>query len=278
MIPVGNWMLVAMMQAPTMSASGLHLVDDRKANDAIVLIEPEGRILNNGGRYPIEIQSGDRVVAGYPHFREWQDHEAFIRIEDVVARMPGPHWREIQACGPYVLVIPDLIPRLHQRESGVLVSHVRLRGGDSRDLERGERLFQEFNARAKFLRTQTSLVPAERQDILRKEYLDLPVCDREALKEAMAAEGDTGYKRMRPPSSATEPRRGQVVSVGPGRVKDDGTREAPVGISCGMRVHWEKSDRDGRTVRPLELWDGRRALYALDWRVLSAVEIQNAEC
>lgn len=266
MTPLGNWLWCQMMLAPQVRASGLELLERPKASDAVVLNLPEGRLCATGARHPVDVEQGDRVIASPFHFRHWKDGECFLRIDDVVAVLPGPEHRAVRPAGPYVLVEPELIPRVHERESGVLVSHVRLRGGTSRDLERGERLYREFHARGTALK-RAGLCEGERQEVLAKEVRDLPVVDREALKAALADEGDTGYKTMRPPSSAKEPRCGAVYAVGPGAVREDGTRMAPVGIIVGSRVFWE------RDTAAVELWDGHRILFAVDWRRVCAEEV-----
>lgn len=280
MTPLGNWLVCAPMVVPQERESGLILPERPKANDAMVLYAPDGRTLDNGEPYPIEVEPGDRVIMSPAHYREWENGEGFVRIEDVVARIPGPEYSEVKAMNQYALVEPVLIQREEERESGVIVSHRRLRGGESRDLERGERLHQEFHARGRQL-LHSGLCAEERQDILMKEYRDLPPVDREALKvarEMTLEDGDTGYQFMRPTSSATDPRRGLLVSLGPGRVLPDGKRETPLCLRAGMKVHWSerKPRRPGQIKgdpwRVVELWDGFRILFAMDWRALCAYE------
>lgn len=283
-MPLGNWLLVAPMLAPQETESGIALVDRPQCNDAMVLDVPDGRVMDNGERYPIGIEAGDRVIIAPQHLRSHlEPGEAFARIEDVVAVIPGPDHAQVRAMNQYALVAPELIKREEELPSGVILSHRRLRGGTSRDLERGERLLAEQKARGlKYLRM--GLCEAERVDLQRKDLLDMPQVDRDALAEAyrmMVQEGneDTGFKFMRPTSSATDPRRGTLVSLGPGRVLPDGKTERPVGLREGLRVHWEvtlpkkRGQAKPEPNRIVELWDGHRILFALDWQSLCAFEL-----
>ena len=256
--PLGNWYRLAVMEVPDRSPGGIILPTVRRSAEAVVMLAGPGRMLDNGFRARMHVQPRDRVLLHEHDFHHWKDGEAFARDEDLIAYRWAPHFKYLCPLGQYVLIRPQIRPRWEETATGVVVSTQSLRGGEGRELERGEELHKDFYAYLQ--RLMLLNVPKwERLKLVRQRFDDLCPLDQEDLQEAYARRGETGYQYTKPISQAEAYRCGVCLGLGPA-VHDLFVR------AVGKMVHWCSA------FQATEIWDGRETLLAIRTEYLDCYE------
>lgn len=268
---LGNWYLVELLPDEETTPGGVAVAAEwtRNRTSALVLAAGPGRILDSGRRHEMQADPGDGV-AFLPHeFRpltnDPRDRRGMVRDEALAAvaldDVRAPEWLP---ANDWVGVVCDPREEYDRRESGVVVCATSLRGGESRDRERGEQLFREAEERGR-RRLAEGWPRWEVQERARREAMELPARDREALRARIHAEDDSDvlWEGLEPLSSATPVRTGCVWGLGSGRLLRSGER-----VLCPTMRRLREALEEGGPVRvrwgdtydAIDLWSGGRML------------------
>lgn len=93
-IPLYDRITVRRTEAPTMTASGLHIPDKAQTNlqEGKIIAVGHGKILENGAIRPLELKAGDYVLFGLYSGTEIEvdgERLLFMREEEVLGRLEG---------------------------------------------------------------------------------------------------------------------------------------------------------------------------------------------
>lgn len=256
------------VEAEQETESGITLPDDsaETPTDAMVLGVGPGRVLDSGARYPMQAKPGDRVVYERHAFDAYDGRRGFVHDAKLVAIIPGPGHDCLLPANDWVLVRPDPLKRVDRvtgavveaSSSPVLVALNSLAGDTRRVRIAAELAVQELRALERSERFMLS--DAYDRERLVHNYLDGVPADVRREMNAVFHGVETGAKRA--PVAWRDPsNHGEVLGVGPGRVREDPNMgvgrygwdgpywfhacgdgaQAPVALRAGSRVYWDRS-------------------------------------
>lgn len=177
---------------------------------------------------------GDRLLIRFYHWRSLEPWLGLVKTVDVVARKAwnGADWEPLTPCGEHLMFVPDPMPEVEERPSGVLVASAVMGGAEMRLKRRGQELYEQLRALG-----ETEAFKAEPDTYYQHRRVwdfcsHLSPDEIAALKEAVKKKGDTRWRALQPIGLKRHPRSGVLVAKGP---------QAP-DVPVLKRVHWEPGE------------------------------------
>lgn len=250
---LGNWLAVELLAEETHSAGGVAIPETarKQVSDALVLAAGPGRVLDNGRRYPLCVEAGDRVVFQYWDLRGRETLDGpgapvrtgFLADGDVVAvkRWRNGDWLPLEPAHDWCLLVADPLPTLSA--GGIALARYSAGGAEMRVRREAEEAWRQIGALAQDPRYQAEPDEYYRHRRVHDLLTGLSPAVREAVYEIDRNEPalQEKWKRMLPYRMAEHSTCGTLTDVGPGAVGADGQRKPLEAVRPGDRVEFRKS-------------------------------------